>query len=195
MVLASLVEEKRALRLAMSGRRRSLGGEERARRSAALATRLLALPELGRAAVVAGFSALPTEIDPAAALGRRGLTVALPRVTDGAPRLRFHPASDPLVRGAHGILEPRADAPEIPPATIDLFLVPGLAFDPAGRRVGFGGGYYDELIAAVRATARPLFVGVGFDFQVVDRCPAGDTDALLDLVVTDARTLRPGDQA
>jgi 5-formyltetrahydrofolate cyclo-ligase len=199
LVSPSLLEAKRALRLAMGERRKALPPQERARCSHQATARLLALPELATFAhgppVVAGFSALPAEIDPAlalAALRQRGVEVALPRVTAASPRLRFHRAgADELRPGPFGILEPADSCPEVAAEQIDLFLVPGLAFDGAGRRLGFGGGYYDELAPAVRAGGRGVLIGLGFDFQVVERCPAGEGDARLDAVVTDARVLRP----
>jgi 5-formyltetrahydrofolate cyclo-ligase len=194
-VPSSLLAEKRTLRLAMRERRKAMPAAERARCSHEATARLLALPELAGTATVAGFSALSEEIDPAAALAelrRRGAVVALPRVHSAAPRLRFHLAADAidLRPGPFGILEPDPQAPQIAAEAIDVFLVPGIAFDPHGRRLGFGGGYYDELAPAVRRGGRGLLIGVGFDFQLVELCPASETDAILDGVVTDARVVR-----
>jgi 5-formyltetrahydrofolate cyclo-ligase len=188
----TLVEAKRALRREMADRRAALPADERLRCSRRVCERLLVLPEVVAAATVAGFSALPVEIDPAAALealARRGARVALPRVTALRPRMRFHEGGGPLAPGRFDILEPAATAPEVSPGEVDVFLVPGLAFDPSGQRVGFGGGYYDELGALVRRG--PAFlIGLGFDFQLVERCPTGDADVAIDCVVTDARVIR-----
>jgi 5-formyltetrahydrofolate cyclo-ligase len=68
--------------------------------------------------------------------------------------------------------------------------VPGLAFDGRGNRLGFGGGYYDEWLAAAADRRPGLVVGLGYDFQVVDACPADERDARVDCVVTDARVIR-----
>ena len=111
------------------------------------------------------------------------------------PRLRFHRADDraELVFGIFGLLEPRPDAPEVAAHDIDLFMVPGLAFDRRGTRVGYGGGYYDELAAYVRAlpnATHAQFVGYAFDFQLLDTCPTGEWDEPLDSVVTDERIVR-----
>jgi 5-formyltetrahydrofolate cyclo-ligase len=186
----SVVEEKRALRRAMSDRRAALAAEERARRSVAAVERLLALPEFGRAGTIAGFMATATEIDPREALAaaeRRGAVVVYPRVSGDKPRLRFHRLAGVEPRpGAYGLLEPLAECPEVHPASIDLFLLPGLAFDAEGGRLGHGGGYYDE----VGGLARGWLVGVGFDFQLVDHCPVGPGDVSIDCVVTDARVVR-----
>jgi 5-formyltetrahydrofolate cyclo-ligase len=71
-----------------------------------------------------------------------------------------------------------------------VILLPGLAFDQEGHRLGYGGGYYDEVGALVRREGKALLVGLGFDFQLVDRCPAADGDVDIDRVVTDARVVR-----
>ena len=116
------------------------------------------------------------------------------------PRLRFHdvditaallPTGDGvLVPGPFGLREPAPSAPEVAVESIDVMLLPGLAFDRAGRRLGYGGGYYDEAAGRLRAAGRGLLVGVAYDFQIVDRCPAGDADVGVDCVVTDGQVVR-----
>jgi 5-formyltetrahydrofolate cyclo-ligase len=78
----------------------------------------------------------------------------------------------------------------VPIESIDVMLVPGLAFDAAGRRLGFGGGYYDAAGRALRER-RPasLLVGFAYDFQIVDACPADARDVAVDVVVTERRVL------
>jgi 5-formyltetrahydrofolate cyclo-ligase len=94
-----------------------------------------------------------------------------------------------LVAGALGGREPPPSAPAVPPAEIDLVLVPGVGFDPSGRRIGRGRGHYDATLAALpRATA----VGLAFEAQVVPEVPAEAHDARLAAVVTERRTLRGG---
>jgi len=198
-----LLEEKRALRQAMMARRQEVSPAERARLSAAMSARLGTLPEVVAASTsggtVAGFVALPGkgEVDPAAALAAahaRGAHVALPRVSAEAPRLRFHdvdPTDDAaLVPGPFGLREPAPSAPELAVENIDVMLLPGLAFDRAGRRLGYGGGYYDEAAGKLRAAGRGFLVGVAYDFQLVERCPAGETDVGVDCVVTDGQVVR-----
>jgi 5-formyltetrahydrofolate cyclo-ligase len=108
----------------------------------------------------------------------------------GRPRLRFHLAApDQLRPGAFGIEEPPDTLPEVRASDVEVMIVPGLAFDERGRRLGFGGGNYDELLGT--AAGRPRFVvGFGYDFQVVEACPADGGDAAVDCVVTDARVIR-----
>jgi 5-formyltetrahydrofolate cyclo-ligase len=204
----ALADEKRALRGAMGDARSRLTPEERARAARGVAAQLAALPELRAAAAtgsacVAGFSATRAEIDPAMALAdarRSGARLAWPRVATGAaavapardrPRLHFHLSEpDDLRPGSFGIPEPEATAPEIAPTDVAVMLVPGLAFDAGGNRLGFGGGFYDELLAGPVARRPAFVVGVGYDFQVVDLCPAGEEDARVDCVVTEARVIR-----
>lgn len=197
-------EEKRSLRRAMKDRRAGLTPEERAQAAADAAARLVALPQLGAAAAggecVAGFSAVRGELDPRAALEAAraaGAQVAFPRVDDAAsPRLRLHVTASAaeLRPGRFGIAEPDGTLPEVAPEDVAVMVVPGLAFDAAGRRLGFGGGYYDELLAAPAARRRPAFVvGFGYDFQVVAVCPAGERDGRVDCVITEARVIHcPG---
>lgn len=195
----SLTDKKRTLRLEMAARRARLGPSERSRASAAAAAQLRALPELSdairRRAVVAGFVSTRAELDPAPALAELrdlGARVAYPRVGVGRPRMRFCQVADPaqLRPGRFGIQEPEDGCAEVPVADVAVVIVPGLAFDLAGRRLGFGGGYYDEWLAAAAAGPglRRVF-GLAFDFQVLDECPAGPEDAPVDGIVTEQRTI------
>jgi 5-formyltetrahydrofolate cyclo-ligase len=191
-------EEKRSLRRAMKERRAQCPPDDRTRAAAAAGARLAALTEVGEAAArgacIAGFAATRGELDPRPALEAAraaGAKVAFPRVDDAArPRLRFHVAPpSALGPGRFGIDEPDAAAAEVVAADLAVMVVPGLAFDATGRRLGQGGGYYDEVLA-VPPERRPRFVvGVGYDFQVVDACPADERDALVDCVVTEARVI------
>jgi len=195
---SDLSEEKRALRREMSAARAALSENERRARSEAASRRLLALPELAQSGAgpktLAGYVGVKGEIDPApalAAVAAAGAAVALPRVAPEAPRLRFHRADAGLLApGPFGIDEPAAAAPEITPDELDVVIVPGLAFDAEGRRLGFGGGYYDGMFGALGPGKRPALIGLCYDFQIVARCPAGDGDVPVDLVVTDVRVLR-----
>jgi 5-formyltetrahydrofolate cyclo-ligase len=191
----SLVEEKRALRLTMRAARDRLTGVDRGRMGRAAGEALLALPELIRARVISAYVPTRGELDISFVVALRalhGATVVYPRVSAERPRLRFHAvtAETPMSAGAFGILEPPADAPEVAPEAIDLMIVPGLAFDADGRRLGYGGGYYDELAVRLRGNGRGFLVGIGYDFQLIDRCPSGEEDAALDCIVTDTRLIR-----
>jgi 5-formyltetrahydrofolate cyclo-ligase len=195
----SLVEQKRAIRQLMRTRRERLDAGERVRASRAAAHALAALPEFQAARVFSAFVPTRGEVDLSEAIAARaagGATLALPRVFADPPRLRFFAVTPDtqLQPGTYGILEPPDAAPEVPAEELDLLLVPGLAFDPSGRRLGYGGGYYDETARRLRGAAlnpgRGFLVGVGFDFQLIPSCPAGEADVAIDCVVTDARVVR-----
>jgi 5-formyltetrahydrofolate cyclo-ligase len=196
----SLREEKRALRRAMAERRDALTQDEHDAMTERAVERLLELPEVRAARTFAGFVSTRSEISTEKLLDelrKREVDVVLPRVSTGLipPRLRFHRVSrrSELVFGIFGLLEPGPDCSELPAQEIDVFMVPGLVFDKRGARIGYGGGYYDELAAFVRAhpeatTAR--FIGYAFDFQVAETCPSGEWDVPLDTIVTDERVIR-----
>ncbi len=95
-----------------------------------------------------------------------------------------------MAPGPYGLLEPLASAPEVGAEAIDVMILPGLAFDRQGRRLGYGGGYYDEAAGRLRAAGRGFLVGVAYDFQIVDDCPAGAADVGVDCVVTERRVVR-----
>jgi 5-formyltetrahydrofolate cyclo-ligase len=205
---ADPTEEKRVLRRAMRAARSSIDPAQQARAAQALDGNLRFVPELAAARVFAAFAPALGEIDVGPVIARRiaeGATVLFPRIdATGTPRLRFHELSDPglasfsgrfadlaqLTPGAFGILEPPAGCREVPVEEIEVLLVPGLAFDPTGRRLGYGGGYYDEVAARLRAAGKGFLLGVGFDFQLIETCPAGPADVAIDCVVTEARVVR-----
>ncbi|SIS54407.1 5-formyltetrahydrofolate cyclo-ligase [Phaeovulum vinaykumarii] len=136
---------------------------------------------------VAGYLAIHSEADPVPALTDWGGPLCLPVVPGPARPLvfrRWHP-DDPLVPGAFGTREPAPEAPEIRPA---LLVVPLLAFDAAGYRLGYGGGFYDRTLAQLRADggARPLAVGLAYAAQEHPGVlPLGPHDLPLDLIVTE----------
>ena len=186
----------------MADRRLGLPAAERDACARAAASRLLALPELRPArteACLSGYIAIRGELDPAAALDAAragGFVVALPRIdTRWPPRLRFHRVvgTQDLGDGPYGLTEPLASCPEVPVEGIDVMLVPGLAFDAAGRRLGHGGGYYDGAgrVLRERRPGAGIMIGLAYDFQVVEACPADENDVAVDLVVTERRVLDP----
>ena len=137
--------------------------------------------------VVSGFSPLKSEISPLPLLRRladAGATLALPAVAGrGQPLImRAWSFDAPLVSGVWGIREPPAGAPEVLP---DILIVPLLAFDRRGYRIGYGAGYYDMTISRLRATKPVVAIGVAFAAQEIAAVPATPRDARLDLVLTE----------
>jgi 5-formyltetrahydrofolate cyclo-ligase len=182
---------KEALRGRMRSVRRVLPPEACALRSQALCERALALPELANARVIVGYIALRKEADPAAILSAAraahqltGLVRVLP---DHRLALLRHDESSALIENEYGILEPPEDAPSIPPEDVDVILVPALAVDADGQRIGSGLGYYDRLLPQL---PRAFKLALVYDFQLLAEMPALAHDQPVDCVVTDKRVLR-----
>lgn len=179
---------KAALRASMRGQRLALPVSARAARANALAARLATLDALLGAKTVLGYSRIKGEVDPAPLLAMHPhLRVGLPRVEDET--LTLHDASDPaqLETSMMGVPEPRADAPRLDPSEIDVVLVPALAVDPRGFRIGYGMGFYDRLLPTLtNATS----IAIVYDFQLVAEVPDEPFDVAVHMVATDARVLR-----
>jgi 5-formyltetrahydrofolate cyclo-ligase len=136
--------------------------------------------------VVSGYYPMEGEIWPLplmAALKAEGHTLALPVMQGKAEPLVFRAwtPGDPLIPGVWGIRQPATDKPEVLP---DIVLVPLLAFDARGYRLGYGGGFYDRTLRALRSLKSILAVGLALDELEVDAVPHLDYDERLDWVLT-----------
>lgn len=137
--------------------------------------------------VVAGYHAMRSEIDPAPLMETfwcEQVRLALPCVTGPGEPLEFRAwaPGDALEPGAHAIPAPGPRATRLTPA---LVLAPLLAFDHRGGRLGYGGGYYDRTIAALRASGEVVVVGLAYSAQRLNRVPAAAHDMRLDWIVTE----------
>jgi 5-formyltetrahydrofolate cyclo-ligase len=156
----------------------------------AIAARVFPVP-IKPGIVVSGFMPLKTEINPLPlmkTLADAGATLALPKIARrGQPLImRAWPWGAPLDTGQWGIREPKADSPEVEP---DILLVPLLAFDRSGQRIGYGAGYYDMTIGRLRSRKSITAVGIAFAMQEVPEVPATEHDARLDLVLTEREVI------
>ncbi|WP_428569470.1 MAG: 5-formyltetrahydrofolate cyclo-ligase [Solidesulfovibrio sp. DCME] len=186
---------KAAMRREMRARRSALAPEFVQSASETVTKRLFALPRLAAATEILAYLPIRNEVDAghaarlALSLGKRLL---LPRCRPGAPGvmdLGCVACLDDLAPGSYGILEPRPDACRPAEAfSPGAILVPGLAFDPSGARLGYGGGYYDRLLSQP-AAAGAFVVGLAYDFQIVPRLPREAWDKPVDAVVTERQTL------
>jgi 5-formyltetrahydrofolate cyclo-ligase len=145
--------------------------------------------ELSPRSVVGGYHALPGEADPALllqALVAKGCRIAFPRIVAQGLPLEFHlvPDGEVLKRGSYGIHEPQAHWPSVMP---HLLLVPLLAFDRNGHRLGYGGGFYDRTLFAYRSGAahRIRAIGLAYAAQEMEGLPAEAHDMKLDGVLTE----------
>jgi 5-formyltetrahydrofolate cyclo-ligase len=181
---------KAALRRVALARREALPPDQRQAAGLAVAERGLPI-EVAPGTVVSGFSPMKSEISPLPLLRRlaeAGASLALPVVAGrGQPLvMRAWSFGAPLVSGVWGIREPPADAPELYP---DILIVPLLAFDRRGYRLGYGGGYYDRTIARLRTMKPVTAVGIAFAEQQIDEVPTSPRDERLDLVLTEGGTI------
>ncbi len=183
---------KRALRAEMLAARARLSPAERQASSRAVAERVASLPAFARARTVALYPSMGAEVS-TAEIARRALAarkrLVWPRLAPGALELAFAACRpDELVPGPRGTREPPPGAPAVALAEIDCVLVPGLAFDARGRRLGRGGGHYDATLAALPLSAARS--GLAFEAQLVAEVPREAHDAPLDAVVTERRVVR-----
>ena len=162
------------------------------RAEAAAATAARPLPAaVGPGTIVSGFSPLGSEINPIPLMrtfADAGASLALPVVAGrGQPLImRAWAFGEPLVAGVWGIKVPKDDAPAVDP---DVLIVPLLAFDRRGHRIGYGAGYYDMTIAALRAKQPIVAIGIAYAAQEVDAVPITPRDARLDLVLTEREVI------
>jgi 5-formyltetrahydrofolate cyclo-ligase len=171
-------------------RRDALPADARARAAEAIAARAFPLA-LNPGTIVSGFMPLKTEINPLPLMRKladAGAQLALPKIVGrGNPLImRAFAFGDELVSGQWGIREPKPDAPEVAP---DVLLVPLLAFDRQGHRIGHGAGYYDMTIAKLRAMKPVVAVGFAFAAQEIQQVPVTPRDERLDLVLTEREVI------
>ena len=190
---ASLEREKSALRRRMTAVRKACADSSPSA-AAELAARIGREFQLPESAVVAGFHAYRTEIDPLPAMRHfagKGHRLCLPVVVAKAHPLIFRSwrEGDPMMEGAYGIPVPLSNAETLQP---DMLIVPMLAFDTSGYRLGYGGGFYDRTLDALRRDGRNVVaVGVAYDGQEAVSVPHQATDQPLDVIITDKRVIRP----
>lgn len=189
--------EKQALRQRMRRIVRSIPPEEAAARSLRLCERLEVAPPLAVARCALLTLAIPWEAD-LLPLGerllKRGCEVCVPRVDWSARAMtpvRVASLTDGFIEGRFGVREP-AEGEVVEVERLDAVLVPGLAFDAAGGRLGRGAGFFDRLLERVRRAKRAWICGAGFEEQLVDRVPVEPHDVPLDAVATEERLLHCG---
>lgn len=177
---------KAELRAAMLARRNALSQAEVDNAGAAIAHGVQRLPIFAAATTIAGYLAIGQEV-PTTELLRaalaQGKCVALPRTLLAERRLLLHRVEslDDLQPGPYGILEPTPEMPEVDPADVEFFLVPGTVFDAAGNRIGYGAGFYDSLLVLSEGWR----VALAYAAQLVPHVPAAEHDMPMDLIVTE----------
>lgn len=182
--------EKELLRTQIRQRRRALDSAQREQMSRAIVSRLEALPVFQRAHCVQTYVALRHEVDTHQLIRRllqEGRQVVVPR-TGPKNTLQQYFIKDfsALQIGAFGILEPGPEAELLTTlAPIELVLVPGLAFDRRGQRLGAGKGYYDRFLAQIAAPK----IALAFGFQIIAAVPIEPHDQRVDMIVTEEEVM------
>jgi 5-formyltetrahydrofolate cyclo-ligase len=180
---------KAALRREILAARDALTADARAEASAKITAQLLALDAWVNARCVLVYLTFGSEfitkalLENAAASGKQ---LCLPRVDRAARQLAIHAVADTAAdvqAGVWGIREPRPNCPLVALEAIDFVLVPGVAFTRRCERLGYGGGFYDRLIA--RFEMRPPLVAAAYALQMHDQIPLSATDRQVDLVITE----------
>lgn len=186
-------DEKSVMRAALLEKRRAVPEEARRDWSARIASGLRALDAYRTAGRVMCYAAVRGEVGTAEIVREllaRGARVALPRCDRPTGRIEARWIRDfdaDLEAGCFGIPEPRGAAGEARAGEIDLFIVPGVGFDPWGARLGWGMGFYDAFLSSAAPSAPK--VGLAYETQVVPRIAAGPRDVPVDVVVTEERTI------
>ena len=185
----TLRSAKKTLRASVIARRDALDAETRRRASQAITAKLLALPAYRAAGVVCAYASFGSEFDTVAfcsdviAAGKRLL---LPRINRAARMLELREVKNldgDLVAGVWGIREPRERCPIVPSSAVEFLLVPGVAFTATGKRLGYGGGFYDRLLAGLGSSVPRI--AAAFSIQVVGDLPVGPRDQRVHQVVTE----------
>jgi 5-formyltetrahydrofolate cyclo-ligase len=175
----------------MLARRKGLSASESGAASLLVQSAFIAAAEFAGAGVVAVYSPIHNEVDTKevmlAAL-KSSKVLLFPKVAGDA--LEFRSVSGPgdLREGAFGIQEPASGCPLRSPEEADLIVVPGIAFDTEGRRIGYGKGYYDKALHRLEGKGR--LVAFCYDFQLVDRISGEPHDVLMDMIITERRVIR-----
>lgn len=183
---------KRSIRRSMLAHRKSLSPEEFRAASLQIQKAFLETDNYARARSIIVYSPIHCEVDTElivlSALDS-GKRVAFPVVLDHELVFREVQDMSALHKGAFGILEPCSDRKLLAPEEADILVLPGIAFDLNGHRIGYGKGYYDRTLHRLEGTGK--IIGLCYDFQLVDEIPGEAHDVKMDMIITDKRVVCP----
>jgi len=181
---------KERLRNGMLARRDALDEGFRDEAAGRILERALGLPDLNGITPVGAYWPIRSEVDPRPlmeALIERGQDVSLSQILHPHLSWRLWQPGDVLIKGGFGVREPGPDAPEVFPKAL---IVPLVAFDRRGGRIGYGKGHFDRAIAGLETQHPVLTVGLAYAVQEIDEVPIEPHDRLLDIIVTEAELIR-----
>lgn len=186
---------KDKVRAMVLAQRNAIAPDLRVRHSQEIVEKIVAMEEFQRARFVMAYCSFGSELDTRNFIARvhqSGKTLVLPKINRKTHCLDIYSVNSlthDLVEGLWGIREP--DAKTCSPVSkhaLDFVLVPGLAFDCRGGRLGYGRGYYDKLLqSCLDLGAEPLIVAGAFDLQVLERVPMGERDIFVHAVLTESQ--------
>lgn len=182
-----MCDKKKELRKQMKELRGKLGADEKRKLDECVFDNFINNPVYARADSIFAFVSFGDEVDTHKIIEHaleHGKRVCVPKVISkesGMIAVELESFQD-LAPGAYGILEPVNAANAVEENSIDLAIVPGLAFDFAGGRLGYGGGYYDRFLSKLKDNA--FKVGLCFDFQIIENVPTSKFDVALDGIIS-----------
>jgi len=184
------MKDKVKLRKEILARRKALSKEERKALSRKILQHFLESPFFSKARTIFLYASFGSEVETFELIGKailRGKLIALPRTHLREKKLSFHRlyTLGELVPGPYGILEPPGTNLEIPLERADLVIVPGVAFDRRGYRLGYGGGFYDRLLSKTRV----LKIALAFALQVLPKIPTKAHDIRVDYIFTEREVI------
>jgi 5-formyltetrahydrofolate cyclo-ligase len=192
-IQVSVTESKSDLRRRLIDSRRSLSAAERRDSSRRICETCRRVPPYSGAPLVCSYIGFGEEVESADLVrsllqARRRVAVPTQHAPGGKPSFAEVRDWNELSPNSLGFLEPAREGLRIVPTeSIDLFLVPGVAFDTAGGRLGYGLGFYDRALAEASGTARKI--GLSFDLQIVNKVPLSEHDVLMDMIITESRVI------
>lgn len=178
---------KEQLRRELIARRERLTDEEVAEKSQLVAGRVLALEEISKCKNLGIYLAINKEVETRFIIDQliAKLTIYVPKSTNGQYKWTLFKSWEKLEKGPYGIWQPSTDG-VFDSRLVDVVMVPGVAFDRSGTRLGYGKGVFDRLLIGSTAAK----IGLAFDFQVLEKVPREEHDVTVDLVVSEKETIK-----
>jgi 5-formyltetrahydrofolate cyclo-ligase len=171
--------------------RRNILEEDRIKYSKMIMGKLSKMPEMLNAQTIMLYMPINNEVDTTETIAKliaKGKKILVPSTLKTEKKMiaaEIKSFSE-LERGAFGVLEPKKESlREVPPENIELVLVPGVAFDEEGDRIGYGHGYYDRFLKLVKAPV----IGLAYDFQIVDKITSNSHDSKVTKIITPSKVI------